>query len=186
MLILSKISAAARKSLVLLALFFTFSFASSQIQTKFFGCVLGQTTKATAIANLKSRGITWRKEGANDLFVYQVKFGGYKWDGFLHFYNGKFYKIFFVQTEKLEDNYNVDTNPYSIGIYNNIVSTFDSKYGPYKLPSSSENESLYQDDKTEATIFYSGDMKRYEKAVLLTYTNIYLNSKKSTDEENEF
>lgn len=179
---------ALRKAIALIALCLTVTVATAQIQTKFFGCTLGQSTKANVIANLKARRIVYSVQPNGIVLFTKAKFGGYTWEpgGCFSFYDNKFYEIAFFMSESLEDNYNVDTNPRTRMFFNNLVDTFDEKYILYKLYSSSDaNQSVYRDETTHVSIKFN-DKTQYEKSVSLTYTNRHLFTLKSEADKGEF
>lgn len=165
---------ALRKAIALIALCFTFTITSAQIQTKFFGCTLGQTTLATAIANLRARNILFVVNPDGSILITDCRFGGYTWTlTSFYFYEGRLYSVLFMNDGAVD-----------IELYNSLVTTLDKKYSKYKYESKSDR-SKYQDDKTRVTTGYKDNLLN-AKCFALSYIDKHLDDLQNEAEEDEF
>lgn len=165
---------ALRRAFALIAFCFTFTIATAQIQTQFFGSTLGQSTKATVIANLKARNILYDSRPDGSVLLVDCKFGGYTWTmASFDFYEGTLSSVLFMMDGAVD-----------IKLYNSLVTTLDKKYLKYKYTSEPER-SRYQDEKTHVTTGYNENLLN-SKSFALIYADRHLEALQNGADEEEF
>ena len=149
---------------------------AAQIQRKFMGQTLGESTKSSVYNELKDKKAYYDKiDGDEVICIKDVRFGGYSWDyAVFKFCDNKLMTVFFwVLGEPDLDNEN--SNPR----WNDIRNRLSSKYDNYVIEDENDSKS-YMDDKTYLNI------SKTDGRLLMGYSDLELAKNQKDADDNEY